>query len=527
MQSLTPNLNPELKTPLYRQLFNYIKDEIYDGRLVAGTKLPSLRALATSQKISITTVGLAYNQLMVEGYIEGREKSGYYVSFSAENGVEQTTYYPPTVRPLIFDKEVERPDYIDLSLFDFVKWKKCLNSVINDHSDMLITPASPRGEWGLRREIAHYLYMTRGLVCSPEQIIIAAGTQMTANLASTFLKRAGLRSLAYEDPGYLPSVNVFRDRGFEVFPVNIGEKGASLDEIRSIGPDVISVSPSNQFPLGMVMPVSERRALLNYAEESDCIIIEDDHAAELRYFGRPVPPLKSLDKADRVLYLGSFSSLLFTSLKISYMIIPERFKGVADEVMKSYNQTCSKTEQLALATYMEKGLLHTHVKKLRKLYSQKMEAAAACLTEAFGDAVEISSKDSGLNMVLEMKLGGTGENLGMMGESSERACEKLGSVGGCAGGTGVNSGSVGAGLESLTVNADAVEGVTVAKMEENSIEVICEAANRVGLNMLPLYDFSTTERYLNSNKVVFYYSAIPLAEMKRAVERLKSEVCGC
>ena len=450
MQSLTPDLNNELKTPLYRQLYTYIKNEIYGGRLAAGTKLPSLRALAASQKISITTVGLAYNQLMVEGYIEGREKSGYYVSLSAENDTGHMIYKPPTLKSLNFNADDERPAYIDTALFDFVKWKKCLNSVINDYSDMLITPASPRGEAALRNQIANYLYMTRGLVSDPDQIIIAAGTQMISNLAATFLKKVGLKSLSYEDPGYLPSVNVFRDRGFDVFPVNIGEKGVSIDEIRSIAPSVISVSPSNQFPLGMVMPVSERMSLLKYAEENDCIIIEDDYAAELRYFGRPVPPLKSLDKADRVLYLGSFSSLLFPSLKISYMIIPERFLGVSEEVMKSYNQTCSKTEQLALATYIQRGLLHTHVKKLRKLYSQKMEFAAECLTDVFGDSLEISSRDSGLNMVLEM-----GRDLARKGENA---------------GPG---------------------------------ESFCRAAAEVGLNMVPLNDFSTKKEDNNAYKVVF------------------------
>lgn len=469
MQSLTPNLNPELKAPLYRQLYTYIKNEIYGGRLTAGTKLPSLRALASSQKISITTVALAYNQLMVEGYIEGKEKSGYYVSLSSEDGARHSVYETPTITALTFNADDERPAYIDTSLFDFVKWKKCLNSVINDHSELLITPASPRGEAALRKQIAHYLYMTRGLISDPDQIIIAAGTQMISTLVSTFLRRTGLRSLAYEDPGYLPSVNVYHDRGFDVHPVGITDKGVSLEEIRKIGPSVISVSPSNQFPLGMVMPVSERMALLKYAEENDCIIIEDDYAAELRYFGRPVPPLKSLDKTDRVLYLGSFSSLLFPSLKISYMIIPERFRDIAGEVMKNYNQTCSKTEQLALATYMEKGLLHTHVKKLRKLYSQKMELAADCLTEVFGKNVVISSRDSGLNMVLEVRdglLGGSGEE-----------------------------GSAG-------------------------IERFCGVAGEVGLNMMPLYELSTTDKFRDSNRVVFYYSSIPIGEMKGAIEKL-------
>lgn len=459
MQTLTPNLNSDLPVPLYRQLYSYIKNEIYGGRLSAGTKLPSLRALASSQKISITTVGLAYNQLIVEGYIEGREKSGYYVSISSDS-LENPVYIPPYESSLDIAPETEFSYYTDPGLFDFVKWKKCLNSVINDHSDLLIYAASPRGEAPLRQQIANYLYMTRGVIASPDQIIIAAGTQLISNLACSILSATGRDSLAYEDPGYLPSVSVFRDRGFKINPVNIDEKGASLDEIRKIGPSVISVSPSMQFPMGTVMPISERTALLKYAEENDCIIIEDDYAAELRYFGRPVPPLRSLDRGERVIYLSSFSSLLFPSLKISYMVLPKRLVPFSDSVMKNYNQTCSKTEQLALATYMEKGLLHTHVKKLRKVYSQKIELAADCISEIFTDSVEIKSSDSGLNMVIGIKT-------------------------------------------------------------EKTADFLCSLAASAGINMIPMSDLSTTEKYRSSKDLVFYYSSIPLEKMENALRDLK------
>ena len=417
MNTITPVLDYDSKKPLYIQLYEYIKNEIMCGRLAMGNKLPSLRSLAANLKISITTIELAYNQLAVEGYITSREKSGYYVNTTGEEPSSNSVYYPPVFQNLSRKPQKDRFMYSDTALFDFVKWKKCLNFVINEYSEELAFEASPQGEKILREQISHYLYMTRGVVCHPDQIIIAAGTQSIINLACSFISAMQLDNIAFEDPGYLPSVNVFKDRGFKTIPISISEHGASLEAIKAASPSVICVSPSIQFPLGTVMPIGNRRELLKYASSTGSIIIEDDYASELRYFGKPVPPLKSLDENAPVLYLGSFSSVLFPSLKISYMVLPAVMIPYSDTVMEFYNQTCSKTEQLALATYMEKGLLHTHVKKLRKLYSQKISLASSTLTEIFGDKITISSKESGLNMLIKINCDRTAAELSAIAEN--------------------------------------------------------------------------------------------------------------
>ena len=458
MNTLTPILDDASKQPLYIQLYNYIKTEISCGRLSSGFKLPSLRALAASLKISITTVELAYNQLTVEGYIISRAKSGYYVNISAEN-LPLTTYVPPVINPLAKIPVNNNKYYSDPDLFDFIKWKKCLNYVINEYPDLLAYEASPQGEVYLRQQLAHYLYMTRGVVCSPDQIIIAAGTQSIINLACSFLTEMKLDNIAYEDPGYLPSINVFRDRGFRTIPIHIRKDGASIEEIRTAMPSVICVSPSIQFPMGTVMPIGKRYELLKFASQTGSIIIEDDYASELRYFGKPVPPIMSLDSNANVLYLGSFSSVLFPSLKISYMVLPSMMMLYSEKVLENHNQTCSKTEQLALAAYMDKGLLHTHVKKLRNLYAQKINVACEAFSQYFGSNVTIHSKESGLNMLLKV-------------HSSQDAGE------------------------------------------------LSETAKTLGLNIVPLRKYRTNKKDENDATLIFYYSAIPIRSIPSALKKL-------
>ncbi len=458
MNTFTPVLDMDSGKALYLQLYEYIRREISSGRLPKGTRLPSLRGLAASLKISITTVSLAYSQLLVEGYIASREKSGYFVDITGEK-IPSAVYSAPVISSVEQRERSASPRYTDPALFDFVKWKKCLNYVFNEHADLLTMEANPQGEEALRIQICRYLYMTRGVVCTPEQVVIAAGTQAITGIACGILLEMGMKTAVYEDPGYLPAVSVLKERGFGLKPVSITENGASIEEIRAADPDVICVSPSIQFPLGTVMPAGRRNELIRYAMEGNKIIIEDDYASELRYFGRPVPPMKSLSEQAPVLYLGSFSSLLFPSLRISYMVLPGVMLPYLGRIMDYHTQTCSKTEQLALAAYIEKGLLQTHVKKLRSLYAQKVNRVCSLIPEIFGDAVGVRSRESGLNILLEI----------------ER-------------------------------KADA--------------EVLCRKAQETGIRMVPLSRYRTRKKDEDHPTLIFYYSDIPLDALPEALKRL-------
>ena len=208
--------------------------------------------------------------------------------------------------------------------------------------------------------------------------------------------------MALEDPGYMPVRNVFRDRGFAITPVSVKDNGLAIEKLPANIRAAAYVSPSNHAFTGSVMPIGRRYELLAWAEENNSYIIEDDYDSELRYFGKPIPALKSLGGSDRVIYLGSFSSTLFAALKISYMVLPSRMAQVFSSIAGDYSPTCSKLEQLTLAMFMESGLYQTHIKKLRKLYSQKLTRITETFDAKASDFVRVISSSSGISIILEI-----------------------------------------------------------------------------------------------------------------------------
>ena len=407
MKAILPVFDDTRQNPYYLQLYSYIKDAIITGEMVTGEKLPSLRSLAVSTGLSITTVEQSYNQLLVEGYIYSKPQSGYYVS-KILSGRKQTVpkvkdFLQSQVSPLEDVIESGRPDMkYDPDCFDFNKWKKCMNKILTDFSPSLLFEGNPQGEEGLRTEIAKYLYMSRGVACHPNQIIIAAGTQQITNHLATLLRRQGVEHVAVEDPGYLPVRNAFRDRGFAITSVEVKDDGPVIEKLPANIRTAAYVSPSNNAFTGSVMPVGRRYELLQWAKENNSYVIEDDYDSELRYFGKPIPALKSLEDSQRVIYLGSFSSTLFAAVKISYMVLPESMARDFSSIAGDYSQTCSKLEQLTLAMFMETGYYQTHIKKLRKLYSQKLARVVDSFGKQAAGFVDVINTSSGISIILQI-----------------------------------------------------------------------------------------------------------------------------
>ena len=427
MISLTPVLNEEATIPLYRQLFHYIRDAIVNRDIFPGDKLPSLRALSESLNISVTTVELAYDQLLLEGYINSRPRSGYYVSNISygdakvplpDSSVNLSSDTGPARLCAIKDKGSRT--YVDPACFDFTKWKNCFNKVINDHSSLLLCEGDIQGEPPLRDEISRYIYQSRGVRCSLEQVIIAAGTQQLINILCIILERMGIDHVSFENPGYVPVRSIFKDRGFKMTLVPIDRDGVRIEKLPANIPSAVYVSPSNQFPTGSVMPAGRRYALLDWAERNGSIIIEDDYNSELRYDSRPVPSLQGLDNREQVVYLGSFSSTLFPSIKISYMVLPEPLHQLFSESLKDYVQTCSKAEQLTLALYMSSGYYQTNLKKQRKLNAQKIQLATLALNAHRGESIQILNNSSGLHMLIKFQNNG---------KTPEEICSRAASAG--------------------------------------------------------------------------------------------------
>lgn len=380
---------------IYEQLYIELKRQINEGDMLAGEKCPSIRKLAADLSVSVTTIMQAYNQLLAEGYIKNKPGSGYFVESIATNKqVEDNTsisYLEST------QFESGESEYItDEEAFDFNRWKKCAAKIFTEYSDSLMFGSDLKGELALRKEIAKYLFHSRGVNTSPDNIVIAAGTQQSVFHLGRILKKTGINLISLEKPGYKPVKSMFLDAGFNTIDIDIKDTGIDIDSLPVNISSAVYVNPSNQFPTGVVMPAAKRHEILDWADANNSYIIEDDYNSELRYFGKPLPTIKSLDKSDRVIYLGSFSSTLFSAIKISYMVLPKELTDIFDTTKSNYSQTCSKAEQLTLAYYMSEGYYYTAIRKKRALYTKKLRAVESAFEKYKYNDIELVNTNSGL-----------------------------------------------------------------------------------------------------------------------------------
>lgn len=408
VMELTVILNKSSNVPLYIQLYEYIKKEIITGRLEKDTKLPSIRGLSDYLKISKTTIEASYQQLFAEGYLKSAPKVGYYVNVidnnlaqleqKGSNSWEESLITEPLV-PSEYDF---RNDSIDKESFDFLIWKRYINKAIHEYADRFLTYGSFQGEYELRKEIAKYVHQSRGVVCTPEQIIIGGGVQSLLNILCGMLK-PDFQSIGFEDPGFKQARHIFRDHSMDIIPINLEQDGINVKELAKSKTRLVYVSPSHQFPMGSIMSINKRLQLLKWAQKNLGLIIEDDYDSELRYFGRPIPSLQGLSEGGSVVYLGSFSKILLPSIRISFMVLPQSLLDNYSEKMSKYNQTSSKIEQMALSLFMKEGQLEKQIRKLRKIYAKKNQLLLESISKIMGENVNVFGHDTGLHVLLELK----------------------------------------------------------------------------------------------------------------------------
>ncbi len=399
-------LDPVSQEPLYLQLYKHYKAQIEQKRFPEGAKLPSIRNLANSLAVSKITVEKAYQQLMSEGYIENGNRSRYTV-----NKFEGLAF-PPAAPPAVsnYTSNTAAEDKIrydlasgemDIDGFDFSLWKRYINKVFTDR-ERLVGYGNIKGEEELRSEIAKYIQNSRGVHALREQIIIGPGVQSLLHMLCSLLKLAH-KQIAFEEPGFKNGRQIFADHAFHLTAVAMKKDGIDMNELASSGARLVYVSPSHQFPTGYIMPIGKRHRLLNWAKQNDGTIIEDDYDSEFRYFGRPLPALKGLDTNGTVVYLGSLSKVIPPSIRISYMVLPDRLLAIYQKKSSLYNQAASTIEQLALARYMADGHLERQIRRLRKLYYEKKLLFLAAIKNSFGDKAEVNEIDSGLHTILNVK----------------------------------------------------------------------------------------------------------------------------
>lgn len=405
---ITISLDTNSKTPIYIQLYEYIKTEIENGNIKNKEKLPSKRTLASHLKISIITVETAYAQLMAEGYIISKPGSGYYTDIWDNTEAEQLTpsanqlpetSSTDTQSEIVYDF---RTNHIDTSEFPFSTWAKISREVLSERSEELLNACDVQGTLYLRRMIAQYLRDFRGLKIEPEQIVVGAGTEYLTGLIIQLLGRDN--AYGVENPGYKKVYEIFSANASRVFPIPMDEKGASAIAITGFGIDVIHITPSHHFPLGTVMPISRRQELLKWAySKEDRYIIEDDYDNEFIYTKRPLPALQSIDKKGRVIYINTFTKTLAPSMRISYMVLPKELVQKFKSKLGFYSCTVPVFEQLTLARFIEKRHFDRHINRMKKIYRERRDILTEKISQGkLGKIVEISGLDAGMHVLLKV-----------------------------------------------------------------------------------------------------------------------------
>lgn len=396
-------LHPESSKTLYEQIYGFIRDEIRAGRLLRSEKLPSARFLAEYLQVSRTTVDMAYDQLVSEGYLEARPRRGYFVSAYEElyaiGGLPPCETHGAEERKEQASMRYDfSPNAIDMRYFPYATWKKITRNILVDANSKMFSLGDAQGDLGLRTTICRYLHGSRGVNCEPEQIIIGAGNDYLLLLLEKILGRHV--RVAMENPTYVRAYKIFRSCAYPVRFVPMDENGMRVDCLRRTDAQVAYVMPSHQYPTGISMPIGRRMELLRWAaEEGDRYLIEDDYDSEFRYRGKPLPSLQASDHSGRVVYIGTFSKAIAPAIRISYMVLPypllERYRRECG----FYSSTVSRIDQTVLDEFIRDGCFERYLNKMRKQYREKHDLMLSEL-KPFERAFHISGEGAGLHVLL-------------------------------------------------------------------------------------------------------------------------------
>lgn len=405
MFSFTPLLNKTRNKPIYKQLYESIKEQILNGFIPGGTKLPSIRKLSKDLNLSKNTIEAAYQQLYAEGFVESIPKIGYLAVdihlklYEPSAAFESKAMNCTAPRHYKYDLTSKHGD---VSCININAWKKIANSIMNEELQDLLSYGDHQGERELREEIAKFVYETRGAYCDPDQIIVGAGTQYCLNLLCQML-RPDYDTIAMEEPGSNWIRFIFQRFQFALKPVAYEQNGLDIKQLKNSNAKIVFVTPSHQILKGTIMPAANRIELLNWAYHHDGIIIEDDYDSEIKHLSNAIPSLKSLDKNEHVVYLGSFSKIFIPSIRISYMILPPRLLDLYLDGFKMYEQTTSKLHQKTLARFMKEGYWQKHVRKIKKLYLNKYKCIKDAVQLYMQDKVQFIRKNGGLSILVEIR----------------------------------------------------------------------------------------------------------------------------
>lgn len=411
MNELMIPLDTKSLTPLYQQIEEYLKQEIQEGRLIAGMRLPSSRALSANLLVSRSTIETAYDQLVAEGYIEPVAYKGYYVC--EIEGIyfqkaEYTKQNNPEKTEIKQRRKLQKYRYdfalngIALESFPTHTWKQLAKQVLSDSTEEIFAQGNPYGEDSFREAIAEYLYHARGVKCEKSQILVGAGNDYLLMVLATLFECN--KKVAMENPTYLSAWYDLKHTGCSVCTVKSDEMGICIEELEKTGADVVYVMPSHQFPMGTVMPLKRRMELLRWADENQTYIIEDDYDSEFRYKGKPIPALQGFDKNERVIYIGTFSKSIAPSIRISYMALPKK-------LMRYYQSrypfavTISKVDQKIVELFLRNGHYERHLNRMRRLYKSKHDWILRWVKEEMSEICSCFGEHAGIHLLLRFHNG--------------------------------------------------------------------------------------------------------------------------
>lgn len=412
--------------PLHQQLYRQIRDELVSGNVNDGAaRLPSSRALAADLGISRLTVNLAFSKLGAEGYLRFRHGSGTFVArplpetyLSAQKpkitrDVGRAARLAHRVKDIHDPREGKQLDHgiagapgvsfvpavVALDEFPIEIWEQLRSEALARKGAHLLQYASARGDVDLRKAIATYLCDFRGARCHYDQIIITAGTQQAMMISAFALINPG-EAAWMEDPGFYQARRVLSFAGANVVPRPVDSEGLVISHSRKQpSPRLIYVTPSHQFPLGITMSLSRRTALIDFARERNAFIFEDDHNSEFRFTGPPLPCLQGLDNCRSVIYAGTMSKILYPSLRIGYLLAPEQLVEPMIKIRAVMDQHSPAIDQATMARFLTGGFFLSHIKRMRKLYSDRRDYFIEQFNNLLGKYFTIEIPEAGLHFV--------------------------------------------------------------------------------------------------------------------------------
>jgi GntR family transcriptional regulator/MocR family aminotransferase len=403
----------------YRRIYEQLRQQILEGQLRSGEQLPATRQLAAQLGVGRITVTRAYEDLAAAGFVEGRHGSGTYVTGgqTGARGASPDGVVPPVLSgwarralaqplpalagpgdALPFDFRPGTPDW---EAFPRRVWWRILGRRLREGA--LARYGDPAGYPPLREAIARHVALSRSVACRPEQVVVVNGAQQATDLLARLLLEPGDR-VVVEDPGYPEARQLFAAYGAELAPVPVDGAGLEVERLPADGARLVYVTPSHQFPTGVTLPLDRRLRLLAWAEAHDSLIVEDDYDSEFRHAGTPVESLQGLDRSGRVVYVGTFSTVLFPPLRVGFVVLPPGLVEPFGRAKRLADRGTGTLEQQALADFLAEGHFGRHLRRMRRLGRARRDALLTALRRHFGTAVALPSAATGMHVMV--KLGG-------------------------------------------------------------------------------------------------------------------------